>query len=110
MAISTPSDLVLDVVRAADPSQVAAAQEQMKTNRANFLATSLAEKGEGFGATVDILNRTTNAARIEATAQRLDEDGKVPKPFISPISSRPCCRAIARKSTARAMQARCGKA
>lgn len=81
MAISTPSDLVLDVVRAADPSQVAAAQEQMKTNRANFLATSLAEKGEGFGATVDILNRTTNAARVEATAQHKDEDGKVPRVY-----------------------------
>jgi peptidoglycan hydrolase FlgJ len=79
VAISTPSDLVLDVVRAADPSQVAAAQEQMKTNRANFLATSLAEKGEGFGATVDILNRTTNAARIEATADTGDKPGEVPK-------------------------------
>lgn len=76
MAISPPSDLVLDVVRAADPAQVAAAQEQLKTNRANFMASSLAEKGAGFGATVDILNRTTNAARTEAMAE---EAGKPPK-------------------------------
>ncbi|RKE86169.1 rod-binding protein [Rhizobium sp. AG855] len=81
MAISPPSDLVLDVVRAADPSQVAAAQAQMKTNRANFLATSLAEKGAGFGATVDILNRTTNAARLEATAETKDKPGDVPKVY-----------------------------
>jgi Rod binding domain-containing protein len=79
VAISPPSDLVLDVVRAADPTRVAAAQEQLKTNRANFLATSLAEKGAGFGATVDILSRTANAARTEATAQKTEEAGKPPK-------------------------------
>ncbi len=81
MAISPPSDLVLDVIRAADPAQVAAAQEQMKTNRANFMATSLAEKGAGFGATVDILNRTANAARIEATAEPVEDAGKPPKVY-----------------------------
>jgi Rod binding domain-containing protein len=79
VAISPPSDLVLDVVRAADPTRVAAAQEQLKTNRANFMATSLAEKGAGFGATVDILNRTANAARIEATAEKTEDAGKPPK-------------------------------
>ncbi|MDR7028601.1 rod-binding protein [Rhizobium rosettiformans] len=79
MAISPPSDLVLDVIRAADPAQVAAAQEQLKTNRANFMANSLAEKGAGFSATVDILNRTTNAARIEATAEKTEVVGKPPR-------------------------------
>ncbi|THV23682.1 rod-binding protein [Peteryoungia ipomoeae] len=81
MAISPPSDLVLDVVRAADPLQVAAAQEQLKVNRANFAATSLAEKGEGFGATVDILNRTTSAARIELSADRTEAPGTPPKVY-----------------------------
>ena len=56
MAISPPSDLVLDVVRAADPMVLAAAQEKLKTNRAAFAATSLAEKGAGFGAAVEVLN------------------------------------------------------
>jgi peptidoglycan hydrolase FlgJ len=79
VAISPPSDLVLDVIRAADPAQVAAAQEQLKINRANFMASSLAEKGAGFGATVDILNRTTNAARTEATAEKVEDTGKPPK-------------------------------
>lgn len=55
MAISPPSDLVLDVVRAADPQQLAMAQEKMKASRAQFVANSLAEKGAGFGAAVDIL-------------------------------------------------------
>ena len=45
MAISPPSDLVLDVVRAADPIDVQAAQARLKTSRAAFAATSLAEGG-----------------------------------------------------------------
>jgi len=56
VAISPPSDLVLDVVRAADPMVLAAAQEKLKTNRAAFAATSLAEKGAGFGAAIEVLN------------------------------------------------------
>lgn len=57
MAISPPSDLVLDVVRAADPSAVQEAQTKLKTQRASFEATSLADAGNGFGAAVGILNR-----------------------------------------------------
>ena len=62
MAISPPSDLVLDVVRAADPSQVQEAQAKLKANRAAFEATSLAEAGAGFQSAVGILNRDTAAA------------------------------------------------
>ena len=57
MASSPPSDLVLDVVRAADPTQVQEAQAKLKSNRASFEATSLAEAGAGFQAAVGILNR-----------------------------------------------------
>ncbi|ARO28708.1 flagellar protein FlgJ [Rhizobium sp. NXC14] len=56
MAISPPSDLVLDVVKAADPMEVQAAQEKLKANRAAFAATSLAENGKGFSNTVDVLD------------------------------------------------------
>ena len=63
MAISPPSDLVLDVVRAADPTQVQEAQAKLKSNRAAFEATSLAEAGAGFQAAVGILNRDTVAAK-----------------------------------------------
>nr|WP_299505727.1 rod-binding protein [uncultured Rhizobium sp.] len=80
MAISPPSDLVLDVVRAADPSQVAAAQEKLKTNRANFLATSLAEKGAGFGNAVEILNKAS-AAEARATAADKAEGTEPPKVY-----------------------------
>lgn len=61
MAISPPSDLVLDVVRAADPAQVQQAQAKLKSNRAAFEATSLAEASAGFQAAVGILNRDTAA-------------------------------------------------
>lgn len=52
MAISPPSDLVLDVVRAADPAAVQEAQARLKANRAAFTANSLADSGAGFSATV----------------------------------------------------------
>ena len=63
MAISPPSDLVLDVVRAADPTQVQEAQAKLKSTRASFEATSLAEAGAGFQAAVGILNRDTVASK-----------------------------------------------
>lgn len=53
MAISPPSDLVLDVLRAADPTDVQAAQAKLKANRAAFAATSLADKGAGFEAAIE---------------------------------------------------------
>ena len=61
MAISPPSDLVLDVVRAADPASVQEAQAKLKSNRASFEATSLAEAGNGFNSAVGILNRDSAA-------------------------------------------------
>ena len=66
MAISPPSDLVLDVVRAADPTQVQEAQAKLKSNRASFEATSLAEAGAGFQAAVGILNRDSVASQAAA--------------------------------------------
>ncbi len=63
MAISPPSDLVLDVVRAAEPAQVQEAQAKLKSNRAAFEATSLAEAGAGFQAAVgSVLNRDSAGA------------------------------------------------
>ena len=56
MAISPPSDLVLDVVKAADPTEVQAAQEKLKATRAAFQATSLAENGNGFSSKLDVID------------------------------------------------------
>lgn len=69
MAITPPSDLVLDVVRAADPTQVQEAQAKLKSNRASFEATSLAEAGAGFQAAVGtILNRDSASATASSNA------------------------------------------
>ena len=85
MAISPPSDLVLDVVKAADPTDVQAAQAKLQANRAAFAATSLAEAGNGFASTVDVLNKT--AAHSSATqaglanASEHTTTGKVPAAY-----------------------------
>ena len=73
MAITPPSDLVLDVVRAADPTQVQEAQAKLKSNRASFEATSLAEAGAGFQAAVGILNR--NSVITHAAAEGVSAVG-----------------------------------
>lgn len=70
MAISPPSDLVLDVVKAANPADVQAAQEKLAANRAAFAATSLAENGNGFASTVDILNRAGTQAGLGNANER----------------------------------------
>jgi Rod binding domain-containing protein len=58
MAISPPTDLVMDVMRAADPAQVEEAQARLKASRSAFRASSLAETGQGFANTVAILNQS----------------------------------------------------
>ncbi len=80
MAISPPSDLVLDVVRAADPSAVQEAQTKLKTQRASFEATSLADAGNGFGAAVGILNRDS-AMTVSASASGGAAADKVPATY-----------------------------
>ncbi|MGM4979935.1 MULTISPECIES: rod-binding protein [Rhizobium] len=64
MAISPPSDLVLDVVKAANPTDVEAAQAKLAANKAAFAATSLAENGNGFGAAFDALNSAATQAGL----------------------------------------------
>lgn len=52
MAISPPSDLVLDVVKAAEPGDIQAAREKLRTRAAGAEATQLAALGSGFASTV----------------------------------------------------------
>ncbi|MBO9097302.1 MULTISPECIES: rod-binding protein [Rhizobium] len=80
MAISPPSDLVLDVVRAADPTDLQAAQAKLQANRAAFAATSLAEAGNGFASTVDVLNKAGTQAGL-ANANERSTTGKVPAAY-----------------------------
>lgn len=80
MAISPPSDLVLDVVRAADPSQVEAAQAKLKATRAAFAATSLAEKGAGFESAIDILNSAGSKSGL-ANASPANKASEIPEAY-----------------------------
>lgn len=81
MAISPPSDLVLDVVKAADPAEVQAAQAKLQANRAAFAANSLAEAGSGFQSTVDILSRPATQAGLANANERTQKTDKVPAAY-----------------------------
>jgi Rod binding domain-containing protein len=81
VAISPPSDLVLDVVKAADPAEVQAAQAKLQANRAAFAATSLAEAGNGFQSTVDVLNRAGTQAGLANANERTHKTEKIPAAY-----------------------------
>ncbi len=81
MAISPPSDLVMDVVRAADPTQVQAAQEKLKANRAAFRATSLADAGAGFGAALEQANSPTFDAGVSRAGHSKVKYSDIPKAY-----------------------------
>lgn len=80
MAISPPSDLILDVVRAADPTDVQAAQAKLKANRAAFAATSLADAGAGFGAAVERLSTPGTSAGLDNVRSKV-KAAQVPESF-----------------------------
>ena len=80
MAISPPSDLVLDVVRAADPAEVQAAQAKLKANKAAFAATSLAEVGAGFGAALDVISTPATKAGLANPAPAA-ETSRMPEEY-----------------------------
>jgi len=80
MAISPPSDLVMDVVRAADPAEVQEAQARLKANRAAFQATSLAENGNGFANTVAVLNQDSPTNSLGDITNRA-EAKKIPESY-----------------------------
>ena len=52
MSISPVSDLVMDVVQAADPAKVMEAQAKLKITKAQTEAVQLASAGKGFDATI----------------------------------------------------------
>lgn len=81
MAISPPSDLVLDVVRAADPQQVQEAQAKLKANRAAFRATSLADAGAGFSASLDQVSNASFDAGLSNVRRTNVDPADVPKAY-----------------------------
>lgn len=64
MAISPPSDLVLDVVKAAEPGDVQAAREKLRSHAAGTEATRLAGLGAGFASTVGDFGGAATAAGL----------------------------------------------
>ncbi|MDB5525960.1 MAG: hypothetical protein JWM58_3723 [Rhizobium sp.] len=52
MAINPPGDIVLDVINAADPSRLEAAQAKLKAGQATLEAQRLASTDESFDATI----------------------------------------------------------
>jgi flagellar protein FlgJ len=80
VAISPPSDLVLDVVAAADLTDVQAAREKLRSSSAAAEATLLASNNAGFAATVG--NIENDVARAKAHKSEATEgNGKVPETY-----------------------------
>lgn len=65
MAISPPSDIVMDVLRAADPTAVQEAQAKLTATRAAYTATKLAAAGTGFGAALGVLDSIGGSSRVD---------------------------------------------
>lgn len=59
MSIAPPSDIVMDVVNAADPASVQEAQERLKASSATLAATRLTKEGKGFEADVASLDKAS---------------------------------------------------
>lgn len=70
MAISPPSDIVMDVVNAADPTRVQMAQEKLRTQTATLAAARLTREDQGFSTDVASLDRTAGLRLDRTTALR----------------------------------------
>ncbi|MCD2172726.1 rod-binding protein [Rhizobium sp. C4] len=66
MAISPPSDIVMDVVNAADPTRVQEAQEKLRTQTATLAAARLTRQDQGFATDVASLDRAVGM-RLDRT-------------------------------------------
>ena len=81
MAISPPSDLVLDVVKAAEPSNVQAAREMLRSRAAGAEATQLAGLGAGFASTVGDMNGAASKAGLGNVQQTAVDKKAVPEAY-----------------------------
>ncbi|HBF30375.1 rod-binding protein [Rhizobium sp.] len=81
MAISPSSDLVMDVVRAADPSTMAEAQQKLQTAKANLQASRLNEKSAGFEVAMNTMNNAANSAGLANRATNAIKVQDIPKQY-----------------------------
>lgn len=80
MAISPPSDLVLDVVNAADPTQVMAAREKLRSVSAANQASVLTASNAGFESAINSLDTAASKAGV----RRIEPpkgDEKIPETY-----------------------------
>ncbi|RWX77033.1 rod-binding protein [Neorhizobium lilium] len=78
MAISPPSDLVLDVVQAADPGLLQAARDKLKANEAANQSVLLASNGVGFSQAV---SNTDKAAFPDVANVRVSHHKDIPETY-----------------------------
>ena len=70
MAISPPSDIVLDVIQAADPTALETAQARLRSAQSVKGAEMLAGTPAAFEATLDKASLSDRAAGLDSTANR----------------------------------------
>lgn len=68
MAIAPPSDIVMDVVNAADPTRVQEAQAKLRSQAATLAAARLTRDDQGFSTDVASLDRTAGLRLDRASA------------------------------------------
>lgn len=81
MAISPSSDLVMDVVRAADPSTLAEAQQKLQTAKASLQASRLNEKNAGFEVAMNTMNNAAANAGLANRATNSIKTQDIPKQY-----------------------------
>jgi Rod binding domain-containing protein len=80
MAISPPSDIVMDVVNAADPTRVQEAQEKLRTQTATLAAARLSSQDRGFSSDVASLDKTVGL-RTDHGAKASTKDAQTPETY-----------------------------
>lgn len=79
MAISPPSDIVMDVVNAADPTRVQEAQDRLKAQSATLAAARLTREDKGFATDVASLDKTVGVRH--ETAKVSSKDTRTPETY-----------------------------
>lgn len=79
MAISPPSDIVMDVVNAADPTRVQEAQDRLKAQAATLAAARLTRDDKGFSTDVASLDKTVGVRH--ETAKLTGKDSRTPETY-----------------------------
>ncbi|MDQ1197614.1 rod-binding protein [Agrobacterium sp. SORGH_AS 787] len=80
MAISPPSDLVLDVVNAADPMQVSAAREKLRAVSATREASVLTASNAGFASAINSIETPESRAGL-GNIHRQEHHEKIPETY-----------------------------